>query len=68
LSCNCDKKNYATSTTTNPGEGSVGGSETFDGAGSASPFPSAPSNFCWKCFAFWALVALVVYWILAGGE
>lgn len=25
-------------------------------------------HFCWKCFAFWGLVALVVLWLISDGR
>ena len=66
MSCDCTRR-YAGPTQDNSGTlssipptGSAG-----DAMGST---PVMASHFCWKCFAFWGSVALVVLFVISEGD
>lgn len=65
MSCDCGTKVYAgpTSRDSNvlqmvPPTGSANDGKMGSGG---------MHHFCWKCFAFWGLVALVVLWAISDG-
>lgn len=68
MSCDCTRI-YAGPTARDKGTLSTTGPTMGEGFG--TPAPGAiiyPSRFCWKCFAFWGLVALVVLWLISDGR